>query len=150
VLSHPRVVTIVIMEGINDIGWPGQKSVTPDEKQRTQDEIILGYKQIIDRAHAHGIRVVAATLTPFIDTFKGTPMEGYYTPEKEKIRQAVNAWIRTSGAFDGVIDFDKATEDPAKPGYIRADYDCGDHLHPNDAGYKAMADAVDLNLLVGK
>lgn len=150
VLSHPHVATVVIMEGINDIGWPGEKSVTPDEKQRTQDEIILGYKQIIDRAHAHGIRVVGVTLTPFIDTFKGTPMEGYYTPEKEKIRQAVNTWIRTSGAFDGVVDFDKATEDPAKPGHIRADYDCGDHLHPNDAGYKAMADAVDLNMLVAK
>ena len=150
VLSHPRVTTLVIMEGINDIGWPGEKSVTPDEKQRTKDEIILGYKQIIDRAHQHGIRVVAATLTPFIDTFKGSPMEGYYTPEKEKIRLAVNDWIRTSGAFDGVIDFDKTTEDPKKPGYIRADYDCGDHLHPNDAGYQAMADSVDLDMLVGK
>ncbi len=150
VLSHPRVATLVIMEGINDIGWPGEKSVTPEEKQRAQDEIILGYKQIIDRAQAQGIRVVGATLTPFTDTFKGTPMEGYYTPEKEKVRQAVNAWIRSSGAFDGVIDFDKATEDPAKPGHIRADYDCGDHLHPNDAGYKAMADAVDLDLLTGK
>jgi lysophospholipase L1-like esterase len=150
VLSHPRVATLVIMEGINDIGWPGEKSVTPDEKQRSQEEIILGYKQIIDRAHAHGIQVVGATLTPFIDTFKGTPMEGYYTPQKEKVRQAVNAWIRSSGTFDGVIDFDKATEDPAKPGHIRADYDCGDHLHPNDAGYKAMADAVDLNMLAAK
>jgi lysophospholipase L1-like esterase len=150
VLSHPRVATIVIMEGINDIGWPGDKSITPDEKQRGKDEIILGYKQLIDRAHAQGIRIVGATLTPFTDTFKGMPTEGYYTPEKEKIRQSVNEWIRTSGAFDGIIDFDKATEDPAKPGYIRADYDCGDHLHPNDAGYKAMADAVDLNMLVGK
>jgi lysophospholipase L1-like esterase len=150
VLSHPRVATLVIMEGINDIGWPGEKSVTPDEKQRSKDEIILGYKQLIDRAHTQGIRVVAATLTPFIDTFKGSPMEGYYTAEKEKIRLAVNEWIRTSGAFDGVIDFDKTTEDPNKPGYIRADYDCGDHLHPNDAGYKAMADSVDLDMLVAK
>ena len=149
VLSHPRISTIVIMEGINDIGWPGEKSITPDDKQRTKDEIVLGYEQLIERAHAHGIKVIAATLTPFIDTFKGMPMEGYYTPEKEKVRLAVNEWIRTSGAFDGVIDFDKTTEDPAKPGYIRADYDCGDHLHPNDTGYKAMADSVDLNMLVG-
>ena len=62
----------------------------------------------------------------------------------------MNAWIRTSKAFDGVIDFDKTVEDPAKPGYINPAYDCGDHLHPNDAGYKAMADSVDLNLLLGK
>jgi lysophospholipase L1-like esterase len=150
VLSHPRVSTIVIMEGINDIGWPGEKSVTPDDKQRTKDEIILGYEQLIDRAHSQGIRMIAATLTPFIDTFKGTPMEGYYTPEKERVRLAVNEWIRSSGAFDGVIDFDKTTEDPAKPGHIRADYDCGDHLHPNDAGYKAMAESVDLDMMLTK
>jgi lysophospholipase L1-like esterase len=150
VLDHPRVATVVVMEGINDIGWPGEKSITPDDKMRTKDEIIAGYQQLIDRARSHDIRIVASTLTPFIDTFKGLPIEGYYTPEKEKIRLAVNEWIRTSKAFDGVIDFDKTVEDPSKPGYINPAYDCGDHLHPNDAGYKAMADSVDLNLLLGK
>jgi lysophospholipase L1-like esterase len=148
VLSHPNVSTIVVMMGINDIGWPGENAITPDDKEPTAEDIITGYKQLIDRAHAHGVRIVGATLTPFADTFKGLPTEGYYTPEKEKIRAAVNEWIRTGGGFDGVIDFDKVMEDPAKPGYLRDDYDCGDNLHPNDAGYKAMADAVDLELLL--
>jgi lysophospholipase L1-like esterase len=150
VLSHPRVSTVVMMMGINDIGWPGQGSITPADPQPTADDIIAGYKQIIDRAHAHGLRFVAATLTPFTDTFKGTPLSGYYTPEKEKIRQAVNAWIRSNKTADGLIDFDKVIEDPAKPGYVLPAYDCGDHLHPNDAGYQAMAKSVDLKVLVGK
>jgi lysophospholipase L1-like esterase len=150
VLSHPRVSTVVMMMGINDIGWPGQGAITPADPQPSADDIIAGYKQLIDRAHAHGIRFVAATLTPFTDTFKGTPMSGYYTPEKEKIRQAVNAWIRSNKTADGLIDFDKVLEDPAKPGYVLPAYDCGDHLHPNDAGYQAMAKSVDLNVLVAK
>ena len=150
VLSHPRASTVVMMMGINDIGWPGQGSITPADPQPTADDIIAGYKQIIDRAQAHGLRFVAATLTPFTDTFKGTPLSGYYTPEKEKIRQAVNAWIRSNKDADGLIDFDKVLEDPAKPGYVLPAYDCGDHLHPNDAGYQAMAKSVDLKVLVGK
>jgi lysophospholipase L1-like esterase len=148
VLSQPRLATVVFMMGINDIGWPGDKAITPDDKEPTAEDVLTGYRQIIDRTHAQGARILGATLTPFIDTFKGTPMEGYYTPEKEQIRQAVNQWIRSSGAFDGVVDFDKLLEDPARPGHIRADYDCGDHLHPNDAGYKAMAAAVDLDQLL--
>jgi lysophospholipase L1-like esterase len=150
VLSHPRVSTVVMMMGINDIGWPGQGSITPADPQPTADDIIAGYKQVIDRAHAHGIRFVAATLTPFTDTFKGTPLSGYYTPEKEKIRQAVNAWIRSNKTADGLIDFDKVIEDPTNPGHVLPAYDCGDHLHPNDAGYQAMAKAVDLSVLVAK
>ncbi|TIQ92531.1 MAG: SGNH/GDSL hydrolase family protein [Mesorhizobium sp.] len=149
ILSHPKVATVVLMMGINDIGWPGENAITPDDKQPTAQDIITGYKQLIDRAHARGIRIVGATLTPFAETFKGLPTEGYYTAEKEKIRVAVNQWIRTGDGFDGVIDFDKVMEDPAKPGYLRDDYDCGDNLHPNDAGYKAMADAVDLEILLG-
>jgi lysophospholipase L1-like esterase len=150
VLSHPRVSTVVMMMGINDIGWPGQGAITPADPEPTADDIIAGYKQIIDRAHAHGIRFVAATLTPFTDTFKGTPLSGYYTPEKEKIRVAVNTWLRSNKAADGLIDFDKVLEDPSKPGYVLPAYDCGDHLHPNDAGYQAMAKSVDLKVLVGK
>jgi lysophospholipase L1-like esterase len=132
VLGHTRVHTVVMMMGINDIGWPGEGSITPSDPEPTADDVIAGYKQIIDRAHAHGIRFIAVTLTPFIDTFKGTPLSGYYTPEKEKIRQAVNAWLRSNKTADGLIDFDKVVEDPAKPGYLLAAYDCGDHLHPND------------------
>lgn len=150
VLSHPRVATMVMMMGINDIGWPGQGAITPADPEPAAEDIIAGYKQIIDRAHAHGIRFVAVTLTPFIDTFTGTPLSGYYTPEKEKIRLQVNAWIRSNKTADGLIDFDKVLEDPTKPGHILAAYDCGDRLHPNDAGYQAMAKSVDLKVLVGK
>ena len=148
VLNQPKLSTVVLMMGINDIGWPGEKAITPADKEPTADDIIVGYQQIIDRVHARGARILGATLTPFTDTNQGTPTEGYYTPEKEKIRQAVNQWIRTSGRFDGVIDFDHVMEDPARPGHMRTAYDCGDHLHPNDAGYSAMASSVDLGLLL--
>ena len=150
VLGHPRVSTVVMMMGINDIGWPGEGAVTPPDPEPSADDIVAGYKQIIDRAHDHGIRFVGVTLTPFSDSFKGSPLSGYYTPAKEKIRQAVNAWIRGNKTADGLIDFDKVLEDPANPGHISPAFDCGDHLHPNDAGYQAMAKAVDLNVLVGK
>lgn len=104
------------------------------------DEIISGLRQIIERAHEHGIRVFGATLTPF---------EGadYYTPDGETKRQAVNQWIRTSGAFDGVFDFDAAVRDPSHPSRFREDYQSGDHLHPSAAGYKAMVGAIDLSAL---
>ncbi|MBV9653079.1 MAG: SGNH/GDSL hydrolase family protein [Acetobacteraceae bacterium] len=149
VLGHPRVGTVVMMMGINDIGWPGRDSITPTDPEPSAEDVITGYEQIIDRAHAHGIRFVAVTLTPFADTFKGTPLSGYYTAEKEGIRESVNKWIRESGMADGVIDFDKVVEDPANPGHINPGYDSGDHLHPNDTGYEAMAKAVDLNVLLG-
>jgi lysophospholipase L1-like esterase len=96
---------------------------------------------------AHDMVILGATLTPFEDTFEGHPLFGYYNEEKEAKRQAVNEWIRTSGAFDGVIDFDAMTRDPNNPKHIRADFDSGDHLHPQDTGYEAMADGVDLTLL---
>ena len=150
VLSHPRVATVVMMMGINDIGWPGAGAITPSDPEPTAQDVIAGYKQIIERAHAHGIRFVAVTLTPFVNTFSGTPLAGYYTPEKEKLREDVNAWIRSNAMADGVIDFDKVVEDPANPKHINPAYDCGDHLHPNDTGYQAMAKAVDLTVLVPK
>jgi lysophospholipase L1-like esterase len=150
VLSHPRVSTVVMMMGINDIGWPGAGAITPSDPEPTAEDIEAGYSQIIDRAHAHGIRFVAVTLTPFVDTFKGTPLSGYYTPEKEKIRLAVNQWIRTNKSADGLIDFEKVVADPKAPDHINPAFNCGDNLHPNDAGYQAMAKSVDLNVLLGK
>ena len=148
VLSQPSVSHVVIMEGINDIGWPGT-FLTPPEEPVTAEKIIAGYQQLIDRAHLHGIKVIGATLTPFEDSFAGEPLQTFYNPEKEKMRQRVNEWIRGSGAYDGVIDFDAVVRDPQHPLKIRAEYDSGDHLHPNDAGYKAMGDSVDLKLLDG-
>ena len=146
VLSHPHADTVILMMGINDIGWPAC-ILAPHEPAPSAEDVIDGYKQLIARAHLHGMRIIGATLTPFEDTFKGTPIEGYYNTDKEQKREAVNQWIRSSGAFDGVIDFDAMTRDPNRPTHILAAYDCGDHLHPNDAGYKAMADSVDLKML---
>jgi lysophospholipase L1-like esterase len=147
VLDQAHADTVVLMMGINDIGWPGTILVPKGEPAPSAEDVIWGYQQLIARAHAHGMRIIGATLTPFEDTFHGTPLYGYYDEDKEKKREAVNQWIRSSGAFDGVIDFDAATRDATDPKHIRADYDSGDHLHPQDVGYKAMADSIDLSLL---
>ena len=149
VLSQPRASTVVLMMGINDIGWPDSLLTPKEEPAPSADDIIAGYKQLIARAHDHNLRIIGATLTPFEDTFHGMPLYGYYSEEKEAKRQAVNSFIR-SGAFDGVIDFDAVTRDPQNPKHIRADYDHGDHLHPNDAGYKAMAELIDLSVVDAK
>jgi lysophospholipase L1-like esterase len=124
---------VVVLEGINDIG-NARASAAP-----SATDLIAANQQIIERAHAHGLKIIGATLTPF---------EGaaYFTAEGEAKRQAVNNWIRTSKAYDGVIDFDSATRDPASPGKFLPLYDSGDHLHPNDAGYEAMGKAIDLSL----
>jgi lysophospholipase L1-like esterase len=149
VLAQPHADTVVVMMGINDIGWPGC-ALAPKDTVPTADEIIDGYQQLIARAHAHNMRIIGATLTPFADSFKGSPFEGYYSADKEKVRVVVNTWIRSSGAFDGVIDFDEVVKDPKSPTHILAAYDKGDHLHPQDDGYKAMAESIDLALLTGK
>jgi lysophospholipase L1-like esterase len=147
VLSQPRADTVILMMGINDIGWPDTLLVPDGEPAPSADDIIAGYKQLITRAHAHDMTILGATLTPFEDTFHGNPLFGYYSEAKEAKRQAVNEWIRTSGAFDGVIDFDAMTRDPDNPKHIRAEFDSGDHLHPQDTGYRAMADGIDLEML---
>ena len=124
------------------------RPLTPAEPVPTADDIINGYGQVIERAHEHGIRVIMGTLTPFADALVGTPLSGYYTPEKDAIRRQVNAWIRTNRTADGLIDLDKILEDPRSPGHLRRIFACADHLHPNDAGYQAMANSVNLDLLV--
>ncbi|MDR5826688.1 SGNH/GDSL hydrolase family protein [Caballeronia sp. LP006] len=146
VLSQSNVKLVIFLEGINDIGWP-QTVLDPTAGLVPAQDIIDGYKQIIARTHLRGIKIVGGTLTPFHNALQGTPNQGYWTQQKEAIRQTVNAWIRTSRAFDAVVDFDAVLRDPAHPIDIRAVYDSGDHLHPNDAGYAAMANAVDLSLL---
>jgi lysophospholipase L1-like esterase len=140
VLSIPGVKYVILLEGINNIGLPGAFGL-PDESVSAAD-IIAGHMQLITRAHERGLTIYGATLTPF----EGTTFPGYYTLDGEAKRQAVNQWIRTSGAFDAVIDFDKAIRDPANPIRMLPAYDSGDHLHPNDAGYNAMANYVDLEL----
>jgi lysophospholipase L1-like esterase len=152
VLAQPGVVNLIVLEGINDIGWPHMKprlanGAAPTEMPFVHEvvsaqDLIMGLQQIIERAHQHGIRVFGATLTPY---------EGadYYSTDGEATRQAVNQWIRTSSAFDGVFDFDAAVRDPSHPTQFREGYHSGDHLHPSATGYKAMADAIDLSILRG-
>ena len=137
VLSQAGVKYVIVLEGINDIG----RLHTPNQPnyKLTADDLEQGLAQLVARAHEHGIKVFGATLTPY----KGA---GYFTENGEQIRQALNHWILTSGVFDGAIDFDKATRDPANPLTFNPQYDSGDHLHPKDAGYAAMADSIDLSL----
>jgi len=141
VLGHAGVKWLFIMEGINDIGQTTRANAAGAPV--TSDELIAATKQMIERAHTHGIKVIGCTLTPY---------EGaaYYSEKGEEIRQAVNRWIRTGGAFDAVVDYDAITRDSANPKTFKAGFNDGDHLHPNDAGYKAMADAVDLGIFSGK
>ena len=148
VLANPGVTNLLLLEGINDLGWPHMKPPKgmdlskfkmPDlsKEDVTASDLISGMRQIIDRAHEHGIKVYGATMTPF---------EGadYFSDEGEATRQSVNQWIRIGGAFDGVVDFDAAVRDPVHPTRFREGYHSGDFLHPNDTGYKAMADAIDI------
>ena len=135
ILARPGVRWVVLLAGINDINFRSRAGTTP----LTPEELIAGYEQIIARCHAHGIRIVGATITP---------QEGQTTATAagEAIRQAVNAWIRTSGRFDAVVDFDAAIRDPARPARMKPEFDPGDHIHPNDRGNEAMAAAFDLAL----
>lgn len=141
VLSVPGVKAIILLEGINDIGrgFSRQGATEPVTLEALQAADL----QIIARAHEHGIRVIGATLTPY----QGAT---YASPEGEQVRQGLNQWIKTSGAFDGVIDFAAAVADPKDPLTIAAPFNIRDHLHPNDAGYKAMGDAIDLKVVTGK
>lgn len=135
VLSQDGVRYLIVLEGINDIGWPHMQGGKYAGDAVSAEEMIAALRQIAERAHAHGIRVFGGTLTPFVGAF-------YETPDGEAERQTVNQWIRSTGAFDGVIDFDKATSDPKQPEHFLPVYDSGDHLHPGDAGYDAMGRAA--------
>jgi lysophospholipase L1-like esterase len=131
VLSVPGVTHVTVLEGVNDLGMT---KPTP-----AAAEIIAGYRQLIARAHGHGLKIIGGTILPYGGA-------SYFSPAGEAARQEINAWIRTAHEFDGVIDFDAAVRDPAKPERMRADLQSGDWLHPNDAGYRVMGEAVDLKL----
>ncbi|MGH3377404.1 MAG: SGNH/GDSL hydrolase family protein [Actinoallomurus sp.] len=135
-LGQPGVKDVILFEGINDIG----NNAGPDGAPLTARDLIDGYRTLIGEAHAARVHVIGATLMPD----RGN---GYYSPSAEEIRQSVNQWIRTSGAFDGIVDFDQTMRDPADPAALNPAYDAGDHIHPGDAGMKVMADAIDLRLL---
>lgn len=137
VLAQSGVKYLILFEGINDIGHSAKPNDPTDVI--TSQELILAFSQMAMRAHEHGIKVYGATIAPYAGA-------GYASDTGEQIRQAVNTWIRTSGTFDAVIDFDKITRDPNNPSTYSPAVDSGDHLHPNDAGYKTMGDAIDLSL----
>ncbi len=136
VLSRPGVKWVVLLEGINDINIRGR---VEGPNALTADDLIAGYRQLIERCHLHGIKIAGATLTPE----EGVPTA---SERGEGIRRAVNQWIREKGHFDAVVDLDAATRDPQHPARLKQEYDSGDHIHPNDAGNQAMADAFDLNV----
>jgi len=140
VLSHPAVKWLMILEGINDIG----SLATPATNLPiTADDLIWVLKEMVARAHTEGIKVIGCTLTPYGGA-------GYSRDEGEAIRVQVNEWIRTSGTFDAVVDFEAATRDTSDPKKFKPEFDPGDHLHPNNAGYEAMANAVDLAIFGAK
>ncbi|MDR3745801.1 MAG: SGNH/GDSL hydrolase family protein [Acidobacteriaceae bacterium] len=141
VLAQSGVKYVILLESINDIGHAYAPSKPYDVV--TADDLIAGLSQLAERAHTHGIKVYAATLTPYVGA-------GYSSPAGEQVREAVNQWIRTTAHVDGFLDFDKATQDPANPTAYAPFADSGDHLHPGDAGYKAMADSIDLKLFTAK
>ena len=137
VLAQPGVRWVILLEGVNDIGGARDSG----SAAAVARNLPLAYREIIDRVHARGLRIYGATITPFGGSHYGGA-------EREAARQATNRWIRTGGAFDAVIDFDAVLRDPAQPSRLLPLVDTGDHLHPNEAGYRMMADAIDLALLL--
>jgi lysophospholipase L1-like esterase len=149
VLNQPGVRSVVVALGVNDIGWPGTP-FAPHETLPTAAAMIEAYRQLIAAAHARHVRIIGATITPFEGALPGTPFAGLYaTPAKEALRQQVNRWIRDSAAFDAVADFDAVVRDPDHPARLLAQFDSGDHLHPGDAGYAAMATTLSTEILFG-
>jgi lysophospholipase L1-like esterase len=142
ILAQAGVRYLIVFEGVNDLGGLAiHGEVPPADHAALVDHILAAYQQIIARAHAHGLRVYGATITPYVGS-------GYYHPGplSEADRQAVNTWIRTAGLFDAVLDFDAVVRDPDHPDQLLPAYDCGDHLHPSPAGYRAIANSIPLSL----
>ena len=139
VIAQPGVTHVIVMLGTNDL----RNRWAKPEEEVTADQMIAGLKQLAVRAQTAGIKIFGATLTPFENE---TFLPGAWTPIREQTRQTVNEWVREGGAFDAVIDFDRALRDPEHPTSMLPVYDCGDHLHPSDLGYNKMGDSIDLSL----
>lgn len=149
VLGQPGVSDVIVLLGINDIGWPGSP-FAPAETMVTLNELTAGFRQLAATAHARNIRITVGTLPPFEGALEGTPFAGHYNAQKEVLRLRLNDWIRGAGIFDAVVDFDAVLRDPARLQRMRAELDSGDHLHPGDAGYRKMADAIDIDAIVAR
>jgi lysophospholipase L1-like esterase len=140
VLAPAGVRWLVVFEGVNDLGGLAREGeVSPAEHAARVRRVLAAFQQIVQRAHAHGIRVIGATITPYVGS-------DYYHPGplSEADRQSVNQWIRSAGYFDAVLDFDRAVRDPQHPDRLLPSYDCGDHLHPSPAGHRAMGESIPL------
>jgi lysophospholipase L1-like esterase len=142
VLAQPGVAAVVLRIGTNDLGFPG--AFAPAEELPSFEQLVDGYRALALRARRRGLRVLAMTCPPFEGT---TLAPGYWTPAKEALRLQLNAWLREGGAFDAVVDADRLLRDPARPARLRPAFDSGDHLHPGDAGYAALAAALPLAAL---
>jgi lysophospholipase L1-like esterase len=142
VLGRSGVRYLIVLEGINDLGMLTKDGAVPDAQHEDHTRRLLqAYREIIDRAHTHGIQVIGGTLLPFMG-FE------FYHPgvSNERDRQLINAWIRAAGHFDAVIDFDKVVADPAQHYRLKPEFDSGDHIHPSPAGYRAMGEAIKTQL----
>lgn len=146
-LDPSGVASVIVLIGINDIAWPGT-AFARGEVAPTLAELQAGYRHLVERAHARGVRILGATLPPFAGALPGTPLDDYYQPDKDALRHQLNAWLRNGGPFDAVIDLDATLRDSSHPERLAPAFDSGDHLHPGDAGNRAMADAVDLDALL--
>ena len=140
-LDQPGVKVVVVRIGGNDLGFNG--GMAPSNETVNADDLIAGYRKLIAQAHQHGLGIIGTTIPPF----ENVDVPGYFTPAKDAMRQHVNTWIRQSGEFDAVLDFDRIVRDPGHPARLLPTYDSGDHLHPNDAGYAAIAAALPLATL---
>ncbi|MDQ9950818.1 MULTISPECIES: SGNH/GDSL hydrolase family protein [Acinetobacter] len=149
VFQYSGVKTLIVLLGINDISWPGT-AFAPKQQIPTFETLTQGYKGVVDEAHRQGIQVIGATLLPFSGALPNTPLDNYYQPNKDQLRQRINHWIRTSHTFDGVLDLEQGLKDPKHPDRLNPIYDSGDHLHPNDRGNQQMANLVDINQLLHK
>ncbi|HEX4501763.1 MAG TPA: SGNH/GDSL hydrolase family protein [Scandinavium sp.] len=147
VLDQPGVRTAIVLIGINDISWSGT-IFAPDAPLPTLESLQMGYRQLVAQAHRRGVRIIGVTLTPFEGALHDSPVHGYYTADKDALRQKLNAWIRDSGTFDAVIDFDKYAADPAHPLRLAPAIDSGDSLHPGDAGNRMLAEKIPLEVLM--
>ncbi|MFP0264206.1 SGNH/GDSL hydrolase family protein [Acinetobacter pittii] len=149
VFQYSGVKTLIVLVGINDISWPGT-AFAPKQQIPTFEALTQGYKRVVDEAHRQGIQVIGATLLPFSGALPNTPLDNYYQPNKDQLRQRINHWIRTSHTFDGVLDLEQDLKDPKHPDRLNPIYDSGDHLHPNDRGNQQMANLVDLKQLINQ
>ncbi|MBD1220139.1 SGNH/GDSL hydrolase family protein [Acinetobacter seifertii] len=147
VFQYSGVKTLIVLIGINDISWPGT-AFASKQQIPSFEALTEGYQRVVREAHQQGIQVIGATLLPFSGALPNTPLDNYYQPNKDQLRQHINQWIRTSHTFDGVLDLDNGLKDPKHPDRLNPIYDSGDHLHPNDRGNQHMAELVQLDQII--